>query len=153
MLSKVDELEICHVHRVGDQDLAAARHLTDACRVVDGEADVALAGRLSATPVHTHSDEHLAAVGPLRAEERPLCRDRCGSRLSRLDEGCEELVAAAVDHLSSVCGDRSGDQPAVLFEHLGVPRPEPLEQLRRSLDVGEEERQLLGDRAGHCKRL
>ncbi len=56
----------------------------------------------------------------------------------RAREDEEEGVALRV-HLDPVGGERLSDHPAVGGQHVAVPVAEALEELRRSLDIGEDE--------------
>ncbi len=74
-----------------------------------------------------------------------LRRARGVGGAGRSRERDEEGVALRVDLDTAVCSEGVPQESAMLGERLRVRvRPEPVQQSRRSLDVGEEER----DRAG-----
>ena len=52
----------------------------------------------------------------------------------------EESVALRVDRLTAARGELVADQAPVLCEHLREPVAEPLQELGRARDVGEDER-------------
>ena len=73
--------------------------------------------------------------------ERPL-RLRCSEqRLARIGEGEVEGVALHLHLHSTLAGERLPEQAAVMFERSYVCLfAEPLQQPRRALNVGEEQR-------------
>ncbi len=113
----------------------------DARGPMDAEPDVAaLAGdRLSRVDPYSHHDPH--AVGPRVASQRPLDSDGGGDGVTRVRKGHEEGVALRVDLAPAPLCERRPQQLLVLDEHVVIPlTAERLEQRRRALDVGEEER-------------
>jgi hypothetical protein len=54
-------------------------------------------------------------------------------------EDDEELVAAVVDDLSSTAFDRLAEETPVIREHRRVAVAEPANELRRALDIREDE--------------
>ena len=111
------------------------RERGDARPAVDVLADVALRrrGRRARVQAHAHAD---------RSCGEPLARGPRGLRGSaRRRKRDEERVALGVDLDAAVRRRRLAHDPPVLGERLGVPsRPEGVEQARRPLDVGEEQR-------------
>ena len=82
-------------------------------------------------------------IGPARQRGLRLARGGDGSRRGR--KGDEEGVALGVDLDAAVGGEGVAQEAAVLGQRIGVALgAEGVEQLRRALDVGEQE----GDRAG-----
>ena len=104
---------------------------------MDVDADVALLG-----------DERLAGVEAYSDLDRPvqrlLCLRRRRERIGGAGEGDEEGVALRVDLDAAVGGERLAKHPPVFGESVCVGVAELLQELRRALDVGEQE----GDRAG-----
>ena len=72
--------------------------------------------------------------------ESPLSRNRAGDRCRCAREGVEERVALRVDFRAALCAQVLAEEPAVLADDFAVVVTELLEQPRRALDVGEEER-------------
>jgi hypothetical protein len=97
---------------------------------------------------HPHLDFSLGAA-PVRGGKARLRRDRGVERGPRAVEDGEERVALAIDSPAAGCGEGLADQAVMDCQELAVPvAAERLQQLRRALDVGEDE----GDGAGG-KRL
>ena len=111
----------------------------DPGRAVDVAADVALLGEERRAGVHA---DRAPGSGPDASARRcGGCRERGG----RGREGEEEGVALRVDLDPALGGARVADHAAVLGERLRVGLgAELVQELRRALDVGEEE----GDGAG-----
>ena len=120
--------------RLGDDDLASVRGSGDARGTVHVEADVALVrhDRLARVDPDPHADgaalERLAPVG------------RGGDRVRRPREGDEEGVSLRVHLHPAVLGEGGPQRTPVVGEQLDVRGAVLLEQPRRALDVGEEER-------------
>jgi metal-sulfur cluster biosynthetic enzyme len=101
---------------------------------MDVETDVPFVGKRRLAGVD--ADPH--AHG--RRRERPL---RCGRRqhgVASTPEDAEEGVALRVDLGTAVCGGRCAYEAPVLRQRFRIGRAERIEQSRRPLDVGEEER-------------
>jgi hypothetical protein len=109
---------VLHLDRVGDEDLAAAGGLADASRMVDGEPDVAVAGRLCAPAVQAHADAERR--GPILGSEVALCLHGGVDSVRGILEGGKELVAAPVDDAPPVRLDRGANDLAVPLEHVAV---------------------------------
>jgi hypothetical protein len=63
-----------------------------------------------------------------------------GRGIARAGEDVEECVALRVDFLAATRGEGFAEESLVLGEHAAAAVAELLEQPRRALDVGEEER-------------
>ena len=134
--------------RVGDDDLPAVAGRRDPRRVVHVDADVVLGiarcptiAEPALAEVEAHPDADRRAVRPRLGGERPLGRDRGRGRGERPIEGREERVALGLDDDAAGALDRGPKQGVVAARRsppsAGADRPlEP----RRTLDVGEEER-------------
>ena len=125
--------------RAGEQRLPAVRRRHDPRRPVDVEPDVLRRVEDRLAGVDAHPDPDRPALERLeRFAHRP---HRVGGRR----EGGEEAVAGVVDLVAAVAVERSAQGLSVLAERAPVLlRPEGVEEPRRSLDVGEDER----DRSG-----
>src|SRR5207302_9106097 len=76
-------------------------------------------------------------------------RRTCGRhRIRGTGEGDEERVAGGVDLDSAMTRPHLAQDPLMFREHLGVAVTELLQQTRRALDVGEEERDRPGRKLG-----
>ena len=125
---------------VGQHHLSAVGRRADARRLVHGQADVVVA-RLQRRPgvqadAHAHVFTHRPRVGGEGVLGRVGGRHRVGRPL----EGGEHGVALEVDDVTAVRGQGVGEQREVRLEHVGVPVAQPLQQVGRPLDVGEQER-------------
>jgi len=110
----------------------------DARTLVDVEPDVAFLGqqRLSRVEPHPYPD--------WPAQECALGLHDRADRFRRSREGDKERVALGVDLHSVMSREGRAEHPAVLVKLLGVRITDLAQQLRRALDVGEEQ----GDHAG-----
>jgi hypothetical protein len=111
----------------------------DAGRPVDVGTYVPFPGytRCARVDAHPHADRP--------AVQLPLRFGCCRQRLGRRREGHEEGVTLSIDLHPVMTGERFPQDAPVLGECVRVgPCPEPLEESRRALDVGEEK----GDRPG-----
>ena len=105
---------------------------------VDGNADVVRGGPFGVAAVHAHPHPNLDASGPRRLAQGPLHRHgRLGCRGRLLEHG-EELVGARLDDEPRSLGACTFEDRADAVEQLAVAVAEPVDQLRRSLDVGEQ---------------
>ena len=128
--------------RFAEQHLAAVSRRHYARRPVHVASYVALVGdeRRPGVKAHTHVD----GTGRQRFREHGRGRESTGRRR----EGEEEGVALRIDLDSVLGGACLPDDPTVLGERLGVGlRAELVQELRRALDVREEE----GD--GACRKI
>ena len=139
--------------RMREEDLAAVAGGGDARGEVDVVADVALLG--DERRARVQADPHLDRARRERLGHRRGRGERPGARR----EGEEEGVALRVDLDPALGGARLADHAAVLGERLRVRLgAELVQQLRRALDVGEEEGDgaARGDRAAcgpdHARR-
>ena len=125
--------------RRGDDDLSAVCERSHSSPAVHVDSDVALAGRRGNARVqpHTHRD---------RPGRERLVGCECGCRSpGRGGKGDEERIALRVHLDSIVIGERRTEHAAMLGERVRVvARAERVQQARRSLDVGEQERHRAG---------
>ena len=130
--------------RLREDDLAAVARGGDARSEVDVVADVALVGeqRRAGVQADAHADR-------ARLSASVIARGR-GDRPRRRGEGEEERVALRVHLDAAVGGEGLAEHATVLGERLRVRlRPELVQQLRRALDVREEERDRAGGEVTH----
>jgi len=135
--------------RLRDEDLAASAKRADARRPVDRQADVAVLRDRGLTRVDADSDAELLAVRPFVRHECALGSDGSQDRIPGPRERDEERVALGIDLLAAVRRKRIAKELLMLGEDSAVAVAEALQQLRRSLDVGEEERRRSGHLLGH----
>ena len=126
--------------RRGQQDLPAVAGGADPRGAMDVDPDVALLSDDGLAGVDAHADAELGPVRPVVARERLLGGDGGGDGVLRAAEAVEERVALRVDLLAATRAERLADDAPVIRERVGVPVAEPLEQLGRAGDVGEDER-------------
>jgi len=120
--------------RPGEDDLPSMAGGGNAGGQVDVLSDVAFVGHERRTGVQTYPEMDRSGVETLRDHPRGLHCARCGG------ERNEKRVALGVDLDPALLRTRLAYDPPVLRERLGVPLgAEPVQELRRALDVGEEE--------------
>jgi hypothetical protein len=134
---------------LGEKDLAAPTDGADARCPHHVESDVSLLvdrglSRMQADP-HTNGD----TGRPLGGGMCPLGVDRSRESVPRTREDEEERVSLCI-HLDTVASrKRVTDDPPVAGEHLAVVVAQPFQELRRVLDVGEDERDGACGQVGH----
>ena len=133
---------------LGEEDLAAVARGADARGPHDVEPDVSLVADRRFAGVQAHANPYVGASRPLVLGERALSRDCRGHRLARPRERVEERVSLGVDLAPARCAERLAEDPPVVGDHRAVLVAEVLEQLRRALDVSEQE----GDGPGRVGR-
>ena len=110
--------------------------------------DVPLFADHRLTRVQAHADTQHRSVRPGVRGELSLGRDGCRDRVAGAPEREEERVTLCV-HLDAVpVAEFLAEDSAMLGDHVGVLVAEPLQELGRALDVGEDER----DRAMRHRR-
>ena len=122
-----------------DEDLPAVACRADPGGAMDVQPDVPALRARRLARVDADPNAQRRGGGPDVRGERPLGADRglCGVAGAR--ECDEELVAAAVDLMAAVPGDRLAHEPAMVGHDRRVLVAELLHEARRVLDVGEEE--------------
>ena len=96
------------------------------------------APRLTRVQPHPHPD--LRPLRPRLGEQVTLRVHRRRNRVLRRLERDEERIPLVVDLSPAVRGERRAQNPVMLRQKLRVPGAELLQQPRRPLHVGEEER-------------
>ena len=135
--------------RLGEKDLAAPTDGADARRPHHIEADIALLvdGGLSRMQADPHPNGDIGR--PLGSGMCPLGVHRSREGVPRTREDEEERVSLRV-HLDTVASrKRVTDDPPVAGEHFAVVVTEPFKELRRVLDVREDERDGACRQVGH----
>ncbi len=123
---------------------------TNASRAHDVETDVALLVNRGLAGVQSHAHADDLSAWPVRGRMRTLCFYRRGHGVSCAREGEEECVSLGID-LDAVVGTESATSDSSMRgQDVGILVAEPLEQLRRVLDVGEEERHRPSRQLGHA---
>ncbi len=126
--------------RLRGEDLPAVTGRHDPRGAVHAHPVVAaLLGEVRLAGVQAHAHAQLGALGPVVRRERALTVRGRGGRVARAGEDVEEGVALRVDLLAAVRGERLAEEALVRLEHAAVAVAQLFQQLRRSLDVGEEE--------------
>ncbi len=129
----------------GHHDLPPVRRRRDAGGPVDVDPDVVVAAERPLPRVQAHPRPDVVR----QPGEPALGLDRRGDSLRGVREHHEERVAGRADLDAAVVPHGPADHLRVLIARGGVPLPEFLEQLRRALDVGEQERDRPGRQLGH----
>ena len=148
VLSQVSELAVDELGRGrGDQHLSAVAGCGDAGSAMDVFADVSLLRHEGRTGVQ--AGPHLDRPRSKRLRHR----FRGGERARCRGEGEEERVALRVTLHAVVCGAGFANHPPVLGKRLRIRLGAQLvQQLRRALDVREEEGDGPGRKIGPHKR-
>ena len=139
-----------------EHDLAAVAGRRDPCRVVHVDPDVVLrlAGPTGTEPtlaeMKAHPDADIAAGSPDFSRDRALGVGRGHDRRVGPIEGREERVALGLDHGAAVALDGVAQQDVVAPDDLGPrKRADGALGARRTLDVGEQERDRGASRQRH----
>ena len=104
------------------------------------EADVALATNRRLAGVNAHPYPKLRVIRPRVLCQPVLAGDRRRHGVLRPSKGDEEGVALGVDFVPVVLGEHLSEDPLVIRERIPVAlTSKALEQLRRTLNVREEE--------------
>ena len=124
--------------RLREENLPTVADRRDARALVDVEPDVTLLGqsRLACVQPHSYLDG--------AAREGALAVAGSGDGVRGPRERNEEGVALGIDLDAVAFGDGRAKQPAVLVKCLRIVVTELVQELRRALDVGEEERDHTG---------
>jgi hypothetical protein len=95
---------------LGEKHLAPVGGRRDPCRLVNVEADVAVAADQSLARVDAHARAYVLAARPGRSQMHPLRAHREACRGVRILEGEEEAVAPAIDLLAARRSRRRADE-------------------------------------------
>jgi hypothetical protein len=106
---------------------------------MDIEPEVRTVADRRLTRVEPHADAQLDALRPGMSCERALRFGDCLGCPARVLEDDEELVAAMVDNLSGVALNGRSKEPPVISEDERIAVAEGSDELRRALDIGEDE--------------
>ena len=134
----------------GEQDLTPVARRGDPRGADHVQPGVALLAELGHAGVQ--ADPHLddALVRPVVVADPRLAGERSGEGRLGLLEDRGELVARRVDLCAAVGRDPLAEEPADVADQLRVRRAGALDEPRRALDVGEEERDGSGRQLGHA---
>ena len=125
--------------RLGEEDLPAPSDRADARGAHDVETDVSLLVHRRLTGVQPDPYADLDLARPRLSGMRALRLDGSGDGVSRTREHEEEGVTLRVDLDPVACREGVADDSPVRRQHVAVVVAEALEELRRVLDVGEDE--------------
>ena len=128
------------VGRVRDEDLAAVTGCTDPCGAMDVQAHVLLGHAPRLPRVNAHPIADGDPVGPPMTGYRKLPVDGRLDRGARRRKDEVESVARRTALKGAVARERLSEEAMVIGQHLRIAVAQRLEQARRALDVGEDER-------------
>ena len=111
----------------------------DAGGAVHGHADVVAVDDLGLACVQAHAHSDLAVVGPAVVGEGELGGHRARHSRRRLLEDDEQGVAPRAHFLAAVAAEGGPHELVVSGEEGGIAVAEALEEMRRPLQVREEE--------------
>ena len=112
----------------------------DARCAMDCEPGVPPVDRGGLAGVDSHPDLDRYSFGPLEVPQRTLSFQRGGDRFVCRCECEEERVALRVDLVAAMTGECLTEQTLVVGQDARVAAAELADEPRRTLDVGEEER-------------
>ncbi len=132
----------------GDQVMGRLRHeelpsvsgRADPCRPMDVDPDVAILPAACLSGVHPHPHGRCRTRGPLVAGNRALRLDPGGDRGPGAGEREVEAISCGIDLHPTPLRERVAQEPVVIGQQRGVLVAQSLQQRRRALDVGEQER-------------
>jgi hypothetical protein len=128
------------VDHLGNKHLPAVRSGCDSCGTVNRESNVFVPAHQSLPGVKSHPNAKLYGRGPLLRGNPLLYLTGGRDGVAWTDERNEERIAFCIDFAPVVGGDLS-QYLVVLSENGRVTvSPQLMQQLRRALDVGEQER-------------
>ena len=122
---------------------------TNPCRAVHREPGVTTVAHDRLPGVETHPHLDLDAIGPVVGEEGLLTVDRgqkciaCAAKATKNESPGVHLVAPMGD-------ERSTEEASMISENRRIALAQLLDELCRTLDVGEEERDGTGRNLGHA---
>ena len=111
----------------------------DASGSIDLDAFVSRAGCGGLAGVQAHPNPDGRALGPVVRGESPLALDGGGERVLWACEYREEGVTFRPDLSATVFAVRIAEDRALRLQEVGIVRPQCGGQLRRPLDVAEQE--------------
>jgi hypothetical protein len=112
----------------------------DAGGVVDIQTHIPLRSRLRLAGMNADAYLYGDALRPGMGEEHALGRNRRFDGIASAGKGHKEGVALGIHLVAVVLLKRGTQQVPALSEHIGVPLAQLLQEARRSLDIGEEQR-------------
>src|SRR3990172_8632417 len=121
------------------QDLAAPPHRGDAGGAVDLQADISTACHDGLARVQSHPYAQYDTVGPGRCGQGTLRRQRGPHRTRSAREDDKQTLARRVLLIASGPVKDLPQKAVIGFDDRRVAIPKLMEEVRRVLDVGEEE--------------
>jgi len=116
---------------------------------MDADTHVTLMRLMRLAGVETHPNPKLDTVMPAMRGDRSLRCDRRRDGVSRTSKRDEERVSLRVDFDSTIPLEYLPKDSPMLGKHFSVPPAEPLDEFRRAIDVGEQERDGSGRQQAH----
>jgi hypothetical protein len=129
---------------VGDEDLAAVGGRADPGHPVQVEPDVVVLDHRRGAGVHAHAHAQLDPARPGLAGQPGLRLGRGGDGRGGVGERDEAGVALGAELTAAMVGDGGTQDHPVRRQDLAVVIGQGLEQPRRALDVGEQQRHRTG---------
>ena len=123
-----------------DEHLPTMRRVRDPGGTVDVEPHVAVGRDCALTRVESHADRNAVAGWPALAGERSLCRACRFDGPASGPEHREECVTLGPELDAFVVGECLAEDRRGPLEEVRIVAPHRLEQSRRALDIGKEER-------------
>jgi hypothetical protein len=139
--------------RIGDQDLPAVARPRDPGRPVNIDPKVVVAPEHPLTRVQAHANPYGTGVGPLALFEGALGGHRRAKGPHRAPECGEERISFGPNHVPVLRVDGRPHDLVVPVLDLAIALTKLLKKTRRSLDVGEHERDGSGWGLDHCGSL
>ena len=126
--------------RTGGKCLTAVPGRPKARDQVDIHPDVALVAELWFSDVKPDPDANRNAIGPSVITQAPVDGQRGRGGLRTHWKNGEKLIGPRVNLATAVRSHHGTNKPALLGEDVAIPGPELIQERRRPLDVGVQER-------------
>src|SRR6266571_173199 len=123
-----------------EQHLAPVPHTHQACREMHIQAHVAVRRRLRLPGVQPHADAHRSAFGPGMRGKGTLGGHGSRDGIGGTRKGEEAGVSLGIDFVPVRLLESRAQHLPVLSQHTAILLPYVLQQERRPLDIGEEQR-------------
>ena len=101
--------------------------------------DIAFGGELRFAGMQTHAHAHLHTMWPGVGGETALGGHGSPDGIAGTGKGDEESIPLGIHFVTEIHLEGHAQEAATLHQHLGVIVTQLLEQLCRSLDIGEEQ--------------
>jgi len=123
-----------------DQHLTPVPGAHDTCRAVYIHPHISLGSQHWLARMQPHTHTHYTSFGPGVSSQSALRVNRRRDSISGTRKGYEEGISLHIDFVTAPPLECRTQQVPALREHRDVALTQPLEQLRRPLDVGKEQR-------------